>query len=759
MKKTHPFTRIALAVGLVGLAACSGSDSSTNRQKNSALPTNVYHVEGSMAVTNQIVGNLLPTTNQYTMSMDADLSAKGSGDNTNYNMRSAFSNFTLKSVSVADMSKDFTKISWATCPVDAHLGTNSDATDSTQVDFLFLQFQETTDQLGCNVPISPKKTSLQITIRRADGQKMSDVADNASLSLAELKLDHLADASTYSVTGKIVAPKDSGSPYSADIVFSSTKINDYQPSDLKATSSDAGISVTWARSADLTAEDQVGYNIEWSTDEFKTVSGNFAINENVESANIESCLITRSILLNTDPIISVRVTPKIADSDKSAPVIATVTRNAGDFQCPVDKPAAPSNVRAKVSADGNSVEVSWDDVVIEGADLSYCVYQEIEDEANAPMMANIACGMSPITLSHGVGFAFSGQGIFKAVTFNNTAHSVSDYSEPATVDFPSTPSITNISSSLTDDGSLLFRWKPLASSFSDEFAEIELFETILFFSVNQDIPCRADLSPAEFLAGMTTFMKSNAVDQRWILDHIRITRSIDGGQILSPEALGSEFKPGSTVNICMLRMGPWGLSNLSSGTFTYPAAAGSEVTTTVAPVVDETAKAAIITSDVSEVQLPAGDVNVEINVADVYAGFGVTASDVKSVEYQIADGSWVALTGGKSLKIPKSASKLAIRVTKNSGEKVVSQKKIVHTAASTNTTVAVSDTTIAPSDTTLAPADTTAVSADTTAPVTTEAPASSDSSSSNNTVLYILGFAFVAGAVVMLLKKKSASTK
>jgi len=167
--------------------------------------------------------------------------------------------------------------------------------------------------------------------------------------------------------------------------------------------------------------------------------------------------------------------------------------------------------------------------------------------------------------------------------------------------------------------------------------------------------------------------------------------------------------------------------------------------TTLAPVADATAKAAIVDSTATEVKLPAADINLEINLADVYTGFGVTASDVKSVEYQIADGSWVALTKGKSIKIPKTASKLSVRVTKTSGEKVVSEKAIVHTEAATETTVATSDTTMAP--------------ADTTAPVTTEAPASSGSSSSNNTVLYILGFAIVAGAVVMFLKKKSATTK
>lgn len=170
-----------------------------------------------------------------------------------------------------------------------------------------------------------------------------------------------------------------------------------------------------------------------------------------------------------------------------------------------------------------------------------------------------------------------------------------------------------------------------------------------------------------------------------------------------------------------------------------------EPVTTLAPVVEETAKTAIVSATATEVQLPAADIAVTIKVEDVYAGFGVTASDVQSVEYQVSGGSWTAVNADTSLKIPKAASKLSVRVTKTSGEKVVSEKTI-------DRTVATSDTTMAPPTTAMAPADTTA-------PVTTEAPVSSDSSSSNNTLLYILGFVIVAGAAGFFVKKKAASAK
>jgi hypothetical protein len=169
-----------------------------------------------------------------------------------------------------------------------------------------------------------------------------------------------------------------------------------------------------------------------------------------------------------------------------------------------------------------------------------------------------------------------------------------------------------------------------------------------------------------------------------------------------------------------------------------PQATTDTPATTLAPVVDETAAAAVVSAAATEVQLPAADVNLEINLADVYTGFNIAASGVRSVEYQLSDGSWTAVKDGTSVKIPKTASKVSVRVTKTNGEEVISEKAIVRTEASTDTTMATTETT---------------------APVATEEPASSDSSSSNNTLLYILGFVIVAGAAGFFIKKKSASTK
>ena len=205
-------------------------------------------------------------------------------------------------------------------------------------------------------------------------------------------------------------------------------------------------------------------------------------------------------------------------------------------------------------------------------------------------------------------------------------------------------------------------------------------------------------------------------------------------------------KPAAFVDSTTAQSGETTDSSTASTATTVDA----EVTTTVAPVADDTAKAAIVDATATEVQLPATDVEVAVDLTELLKGFSVAASDVSTVEYQVAGGTWVTLAKGDALKIPKSASKLSLRVIKKNGEKVVSEKALVHAEASTDTTMAPADTTAASDTSTMAPAESTA-------PVTTEAPASSDSSSSNNTALYILGFAIVAGAVVMILKKKSAS--
>jgi hypothetical protein len=751
MKRKTTFIRIALAAGLVGLAACGGSDSSTNRNRNAAIATNVSHIEGQLLVTNPAAEELLTTQNEFKIAMDVDYQVKGSGDNTNYDLRKAFSNFQVSTIKVVPETSNLAETIWSTCPVIARLEMSPKKVDPTAVHALRLQFRETTAAVPCNSTPSDKKATFNIYVTSFE-DALANVEDDAVVSLEDLKLVNVfTDSTKYSVLSEVKYPNLAGEPWVNPITFSSTKINDYQPSALSATSEAAGLKVSWARSADLTAEDLVGYNIEWSTvEDFATVAGNLAIAENIETAVIESCSVTRSIPLQKNQDLFVRLTPRIADNDKADPISVKITRTPEDFLCPKDKPEAPTNVGAKITEDGLSVEVSWDAVTPTDSTINYCVSQEDTSGKDGPQFENVGCSpTSPLILDHGVNMQFgSGKATYVVTTVDLTLHSMSDFSTPITVDVPVMASITDISSSLTDDGSVLFRWKPLSSDYSKKYSMFQLFETIMFFDVNREIPCRADMTPSQFLSETMKFLLTNGLDQNWLISHIRIIRSVDGGQILSPESLGPEFKPGATVSTCILRLGPWGLSKLAAGSYKFPAETAVETSTTLAPVVEDTAKTAIVTEAATEVQLPAAAVEVAVNVEDVYTGFGVTASDVKSIEYQIDAGSWTAVTPGAALKIPNAASKMAVRVTKTNGETVVSEKVIVRTEETTETTVGASDSTMAP--------------ADTTAPVTTEAPGLSElseSSSSNNILLYILGFVILAAIAGFLFKKKSASTK
>lgn len=748
MKINKSFIRIALAAGLVGLAACGGSDSSANRNRNAAIATNVSHIEGQLLVSNPATEQILTTQNEFKIAMDVDYQAKGSGDNTNYDLRNAFSNFQVSAIKVAPETSNFAETIWSTCPVIARLEMSPKKVDPTAAHALRLQFRETTAAVPCNSTPSEKKKTFNIYVM-SNENALAYVEDDAVVSLEDLKLDSVfTDLTMYSVLSEVIYPNLAVDPWVSSITFSSTKINDYQPSALSATSDASGLKVSWARSADLSEKDLVGYNIEWSSvEDFTTVSGNLAIAENIETAVIESCSVTRSIPLQKNQDLFVRLTPRIADNDKADPISVKITRTADDFLCPVDKPEAPTNVAAKITEDGNSVEVSWDAVAPTDSKMDYCVSQEDPSKTDGQQFENVGCSpTSPLIIDHGVNMQFgSGKATYVVTAVDLTLHSISDFSTPITVDVPVTSSIADISSSLTDDGSVLFRWKPLSSNLSKKYSVLELFETIMFFDVNREIPCRADMTPSQFMGETMRFLQANGLDQKWLISHIRIIRSIDGGQILSPESLGTEFKPGATVSTCILRMGPWGLSKLAAGSYKFPAETGVETSTTLAPVVEETAKTAIVTETATEVQLPAAAVEVAVNVEDVYSGFGVTASDVKSIEYQIDAGSWTAVTPGAALKIAKAASKMAIRVTKTNGEIVVSEKAIVRPEESTDATVAATDTTMAP--------------ADTTAPVTTEAPASSESSSSNNILLYIVGFVILTIIAGLFFKKKSASTK
>ena len=159
--------------------------------------------------------------------------------------------------------------------------------------------------------------------------------------------------------------------------------------------------------------------------------------------------------------------------------------------------------------------------------------------------------------------------------------------------------------------------------------------------------------------------------------------------------LGEGFVPGTTVWIDIQANSQFGLSKPTTTSYLYPVATPTAVATTVAtattlapvttlaPAADATAKAAVITPAATEVQLPADqNITIVVNSAEVAKGFAVPEKDIKSIEYRVAKGVWKALSKQASLNIPKSASNFSVRVTKNDGKTVVSEKNIVRSAYS-----------------------------------------------------------------------------
>ena len=782
MKINKSFIRIALAVGLVGLAACSGSSSSSGRQKNSALATNVKHYEGVLSFQHMSGSdNEVATGDQYTVGFDLDLDTVSSnGLQTNQykgDFRKAISNLSIAGFETNTGSTDLSTVAWANCPIESSFYSWT----GSKLDLMMIMFAEapndTVKNAACGQPSNPSDSTYGIRgFYDADGNYVSTTSDRRFTLRFDLEQGVEIPADTTKLGSILPDALDSGFSYSAvsannkandgysstgyKLNLSSKKVKDYQPFELTATPQAATIDLNWKRSADLEPTDALTYDLLWSTDKFETTQS--IPLDDVTDYSIPACLVNPDNGLAADSKVSLQLVAIDKDGIRSPALEQSVSTSADTVQCP---PAITLAAPTGFTVVGSKEKITATWTAIENPDsnsaVTYCVSELNPNPADSTSenwidqqeSVMVSCSTEATTRIFGIAYNTTKETKYFVQALSESG-AVSPRSEIQTIPTPKTENVAGLKVAAGDEG-LNVKWKP---SGYKSFDEVDIF-----FAVNSDKPCSDDLY-SELFKNMDNIDNAGST-----VGAVVNTESY----FISNDRLGDAYVPGAVVTVCAKRFvwTLWGASSdWVSATYTNPLTSTStpvaEVTTTVAsaavatteapkatdapattlaPVVDATAKAAIVDSTATEVKLPAGDINLEINLADVYTGFGVTASDVKSVEYQIADGSWVSLTKGKSIKIPKTASKLSVRVTKTSGEKVVSEKAIVHTEAATETTVATSDTTMAP--------------ADTTAPVTTEAPASSGSSSSNNTVLYILGFAIVAGAVVMFLKKKSATTK
>lgn len=293
MNTKQKFIRLAVAFGLVGLAACGGSDSSSGRQRNAAVETNVIHYSGTIRPyeSNDVYRI------DFDMNLDTESAVPISFPNTNYwvgDYRRAFSNLTLEKVSDVESENDLSKVTWAQCPYSAAFG--GDPADYSKLNYFVLQYTQVTDgdiaaaECGMpregemaaglynsdrqNVALSEHKrlyiqlfaepiasiTSNAGTLKTflPDGIRSSSVADNYQLygNLRTPLYDPLG------IEGQTFADQQLYVKLGAD------KVKDYAPYDVTATADGASVNVQWTPSADLGPDDKVSHMVRISDDNF-----------------------------------------------------------------------------------------------------------------------------------------------------------------------------------------------------------------------------------------------------------------------------------------------------------------------------------------------------------------------------------------------------------------------------------------------------------------------------------------------------------
>jgi hypothetical protein len=803
MKITQSFIRIALAAGLVALAACGGSDSSS-RQRNSEIETNVQRYEGVFQSNiyegdpNKSYRNApFRKDDKYIVSFDLNLdtidanaeaptalltcwdqtvtpwvktttgcsssSNSWTERSTQSDFRSAFSNFSISDISGNIGTEKLSKIVWAKCPVSVNFTPNYNSNNSQSVSDstnLRVTFAEAPNQAMATSDCNPipagatpmidgpmhhmggelydsngeavKVTGATFTINfsgkwinnrtQVVASFPNNVAQPTLKELLPTGIDGLVADQNINIWTNMRPTKDETVSYtdslgvvqsysfrqsvSLDLLnLTSSKIKDYAPFGLSTTEDATGITATWKRSVDLVEDDVATHVLEWSTDGF----ANNVTEHRTDGVSmiVPSCLLNPNNEISIDSDISLRVyaLDKNGVASKFSDVV-TVKKTADNLVCPAAILAAPTNVVAKFSIKNMEYSISWAAPADAGTStIFYCVESSSDAFKTEDEIAS-ECGISDT--KHTTWY-FGGETASFRVKASRDTGAVSAASDSVDVKVPETKPVTNLKAELSGTD--------IKVSWVDNQVPGVHSKSAM---ISWGIMGKTERGP-EFgngaVAGTSNY-------------------------ILSVVDLGADFVPGASIWIDVQAESQLGPSKVASTSFEYVTA------TTAAPVVEETAKTAIVTETATEVQLPAAAVEVAVKVEDVYTGFGVTANDVKSIEYQIDAGSWTAVTPGAALKIPNAASKMAVRVTKTNGETVVSEKAIVRTEETTATTVAASDSTMAP--------------ADTTAPETTEAPASSESSESssgNNILLYILGLVILAAIAGFLFKKKSASTK
>ena len=785
MKIKKSFVQIALAAGLVGIAACSGSGSSDTtvlRQQNAALATNVQKLVG-IASSENYEDSATDYTNasfrkgdSYQFSFDVNLDAVDENENSptsdafcsvqtdegvvqkkgldcdgakyvNYrrslqaDFRNAFSNFSLSGSPDNAGTENLSKIRWAKCPlvtefepvyeqytgdelafrerakvptneVDAFEFTFVEAPDDSFVDADCNPIPADTQRFGRRVLYGPNGEAVEatgaiFTIRLRGIVKKygalplfslpSTISQPTLKEILPTGLDGLV-ANTELTAVIILEGSESRTDswnteegeletftyklaytFGRILSLSSSKVLDYAPFNLSVATYPSGIKAAWKRSADLEPNDAVTHVLEWSTDGFQNqIDALWTADENMF---LPSCSINgnNSISVGTDISFRVHALDEYGIPSASTNV-ATVKKTTENIVCPGAALAAPTDVKAILSIANYGYTVSWTAPTDAGAStILYCL--EASGDAFATEENTISmCDISDTTVNFFIIFGWSTTS-FRVIASRDTG-AVSPPSDSVDVMTPETQPVTSAKAKLSGDDikvSWVNRQIP------------DLYKDRAWISWGlEGATERGPQSGSAYVQGQNSF-------------------------VIVVSELGEQFIPGTSVWINIEACAQFGCSETTSITYTYPVPAPEvEVTTTVAPTttttttvaptptrapvatttvaptttttttlapaVEASAKTAIIDPAVTEVQLPSNsNVAIVVSATEVVKGFEVPASEVKTVEYQVAKGPWVALAGDSSVKIPETATDLAVRVTTKDGKNVVSEKKIVRT--------------------------------------------------------------------------------
>lgn len=773
MKIKKSFIRIALAAGLVGLAACSGSSSSDTtvvRQKNAALATNVQKYVGSMttdiwegdpntdytkasfrkndafkfsfdlnldavdlnkSAPTSIANCSVYINNVYTNKTGADCDAYPNNSwyrrSLEADFRNAFSNFSISGVSTNTGTLDVSKIKWAKCPLSTEFRENYVQWPGNDADYRKLAKQPTNESLGltvtfveapddsfvnadCNGTPStfeqsymmgyPGSSSVPRVLYDSTGKAVAATgaifrvqfngkwennttnllatfpADTAAPTLKQVLptgIDGLVNSGKIDNYTTMIPSKEitqtyvsNGQNYSYSYKeylngkiqsLSSSKVKDYAPFELAATVDASGIAASWKRSADLVATDPVTHVVQWSTDGFTNQIE--TIKTLGETLALPSCSLDPKDSLSVGATISVRVYALDPNAIPSASTnVATVKKTAGTIVCPTAKLAAPKIVASSFSIENMEYTISWSAPADAGTSaISYCVESSTDAFATEDYLYG-ECGITETT--HNLWWLGTPTASFRVSASRDTG-TVSPASVSVDVKSPETAPVTNAKATLSGDDVRVSWTNSQVSGVDNKTAQIS-------WGIQGKTERGLQIGSG-YIQGANNYL------------------------IVASE-LGEGFVPGTTVWIDIQANSDFGLSKPTTTSYLYPVPATAVATTvatattlapvtTLAPAADATAKAAVITPAATEVQLPADqNITIVVNSAEVAKGFAVPEKDIKSIEYRVAKGVWKALSKQASLNIPKSASNFSVRVTKNDGKTVVSEKNIVRSAYS-----------------------------------------------------------------------------